>query len=348
MRTLPTAFDPTIPTLTGRALDEVRRWASELLAESAFLGRKPTVKLSKHRRFENARASNAIECVDQPTVVQAHIEVETLVDRRIQEARASGKNFDPMDPELFLWLHGEFYRRMPAEFRRMGDESIAPVEIIPGELRDRMVAVGNQWCPEPAALPGLLEHFHDCYRLDRFNTIEEKLIAVVASHSRFEWIHPFLDGNGRVGRLALHAALSWVLPCAAWWPVSTGFEREREGYLVAIAHSHWARAHDTDGRGPLSERELIGWCRFVLENLIGEIQRRRESNLYIGMVMAGARIDRQFDLANQYRDLLIRLVLSNGGHLPNTEEIRRRVGGFSQAVLERIEAIIRDSLGFRS
>ena len=36
---------------------------------------------------------------------------------------------------------------------------------------------------------------------------DRKLIAVMAAHHRFAWIHPFIDGNGRVGRLLTDAIL---------------------------------------------------------------------------------------------------------------------------------------------
>jgi len=34
-----------------------------------------------------------------------------------------------------------------------------------------------------------------------------KIIGVAASHHRLLWIHPFIDGNGRVTRLLSHALL---------------------------------------------------------------------------------------------------------------------------------------------
>lgn len=274
--TEPTAFEPALPRLPGPELDGLRALARELASKAEALAPEPTPELVERRRFENARASNAIERVTDAEALAAHVEVERLVDQRIEEARERAENFDPMSPDFFRWIHAEFYHRMPEKLRRLEDGSSAPLEVISGEIRDRMVAVGSHWCPEPAALPELLEHFHNRYRLDGLHSIEDKLIAAMASHSRFEWIHPFLDGNGRVGRLALHAALSWMLPRGVWWSVSAGLERDSDGYIIAIGRSQWARAHDADGRGPLSERELLAWIRFMLVSAIDEITRQGE------------------------------------------------------------------------
>ena len=50
-------------------------------------------------------------------------------------------------------------------------------------------------------------------------------IAVAAAHHRLLWIHPFLDGNGRVARLLSHAMLLQALDTGGIWSVARGLAR---------------------------------------------------------------------------------------------------------------------------
>ena len=71
-------------------------------------------------------------------------------------------------------------------------------------------------------------------------------------HNRFERVHPFLDGNGRAGRLALNLMLV-RLSC----PPVVIFKRQRDTYLSAMQKA------DEDDFGPLGE--LL--ARAMLDNL---------------------------------------------------------------------------------
>lgn len=82
---------------------------------------------------------------------------------------------------------------------------------IAGKLRDCDVWVGSRKCPNPASVPHLLNDWLDKYGDASFlvnslegqedMTFEEK---IKKSHVEFEKIHPFEDGNGRVGRHILN------------------------------------------------------------------------------------------------------------------------------------------------
>jgi len=69
-------------------------------------------------------------------------------------------------------------------------------------LRQRDVKVGQHVAVSPGSLPRFLARFAEVYgglgRLD-------SLVSVAAAHHRLLWMHPFLDGNGRVARLMSHA-----------------------------------------------------------------------------------------------------------------------------------------------
>jgi len=83
------------------------------------------------------------------------------------------------------------------------------------------------------------------------------VIAVAAAHHRFLWIHPFLDGNGRVARLMSHAMLLEIGIGSALWSVSRGLARNSADYkrLLMAADEPWR--NDLDGCGALSHEALI-------------------------------------------------------------------------------------------
>ena len=75
-------------------------------------------------------------------------------------------------------------------------------------------------------------------------------------HYQFEAIHPFLDGNGRMGRLLLAMNIcQWSPLTRPWLFLSSFFERNREEYI--------RRLFDVSARGDWS-----GWVGFCLEGTI--------------------------------------------------------------------------------
>ncbi len=77
-------------------------------------------------------------------------------------------------------------------------------------------------------------------------------LCLAELHSAFERIHPFIDGNGRTGRLVLNLMLIRL-----GWPPAIIFKRSRKQYLLSLDRA------DKGDHGPLAE--LI--ARSVLENL---------------------------------------------------------------------------------
>ena len=92
------------------------------------------------------------------------------------------------------------------------------------------------------------------------------ILALAAAHHRLMWIHPFLDGNGRVTRLFTDAYFYRInLSGYGLWNVSRGLARKRDEYQRFLAAADAERENDYDGRGNLSDRRLTEFCRFFLE-----------------------------------------------------------------------------------
>jgi len=115
------------------------------------------------------------------------------------------------------------------------------------------------------------ERFEEAYNLTKLNRIRQ-LIAVAASHHRLVWIHPFLDGNGRVARLFSHAFLLHIGVGSSLWSVSRGLARNVEDYRARLMDADAVRQGDLDGRGHLSAKGLERFCLFFLGVCVDQIK----------------------------------------------------------------------------
>ena len=99
----------------------------------------------------------------------------------------------------------------------------------------------------------------------------KRLIGVGASHHRLAWIHPFLDGNGRVTRLFSHALLRELGVGSELWAVSRGLAREVESYKALLMAADEPRRGDLDGRGNLTAAGLSAFCVFFLKQCLDQV-----------------------------------------------------------------------------
>ncbi|MEW6643638.1 MAG: Fic family protein [Pseudomonadota bacterium] len=76
-----------------------------------------------------------------------------------------------------------------------------------------------------------------------------KIIGVAASHHRLAWIHPFLDGNGRVTRLFSHALLRELDVGSELWAVSRGLARRVSDFKADLQAADELRRGDLDEHG---------------------------------------------------------------------------------------------------
>jgi Fic family protein len=142
------------------------------------------------------------------------------------------------------------------------------MRLIPGELRKADVKVGRHVAISPGAIPRFLARFEAAYSgLGKSN----RILAAAAAHHRLLWLHPFLDGNGRVARLMSHAMLLEVLDTGGIWSVARGLARNVSAYKGHLAACDLPRRNDLDGRGSLSEEELASFTRFFLEICIDQV-----------------------------------------------------------------------------
>jgi len=185
----------------------------------------------------------------------AHIEAEQVIEARYtgpDGARALYNIAAVAD------LHRALFLRLPAADLLTGEGAA----IVPGVFRQQDVQVGAHVAPAFASVPALLQRWADVYGGVRRG--ELALVALAAAHQRLGWVHPFVDGNGRVMRLHSHAVLTALGYTAGLWSPLRGFARAPDRYYGLLAAADTPRRGDLDGRGNLSEQALVDWIAFVL------------------------------------------------------------------------------------
>ncbi|RKP56780.1 Fic family protein [Pararobbsia silviterrae] len=196
----------------------------------------------------------------------AHIHVQRLID--------TGRDPDawPASAAYASWLHEEFCSRLPPEMLFVDDKKTgARLEIVPGEWRKRDVQVGRHIPPPHEDLPRFMSSFDKAYGSPRL-TRTRQIQTVGAVHHRLLWIHPFLDGNGRVARLMSHALFKRLGVGTSLWSVARGLARNEDRYKTLLAQADGPREGDLDGRGNLTQRGLVAFCKFFLERSVDQIR----------------------------------------------------------------------------
>lgn len=191
----------------------------------------------------------------------AHVEVQRLLEHRLQ----AEPDLQITSPDFLIWLHQEFYRRLSPELRFVSNAATGErLEVVPGRLREREVEVGQHVGPESAAVGKFLSRFAQVYSPGRLHG-HQRIIALAAAHHRLLWIHPFLDGNGRVARLFTDAYLRRAgVTGYGLWTVSRGLARNAARYKAMLAAADSRHEGDLDGRGNLSMKHLRNWSEWFL------------------------------------------------------------------------------------
>lgn len=189
----------------------------------------------------------------------------------------------PLSLRLIREIHHELLRdargssATPGEFRR-AQNWIGP---------SGATLVQATFVPPPVA--AMKDALHDFERFLHEGGHYPTLIEVGLAHAQFETIHPFLDGNGRVGRLLNTFLL-----------VHRGMLRQPLLYL-----SHFFKLHRTEYYDRLmavrQAGDWEGWIRFFLG---GVVQTARE---------ATGTAERLFELREEHRRMIIENNLGQNG-----------------------------------
>jgi Fic family protein len=184
----------------------------------------------------------------------AHIETEIELEARLPSTPA------PLyDPALIQRIHANLFERLPPK-ERTTDQG-RPVE--PGTWRKTMVTAGRHVAPSPKAIPTLLRAWQEAYAT--LPGVELAVVGAACSHHRLLWVHPFADGNGRAARLHSHLVLAVLGVTQGLWSPLRGLAREHEAYYARLNNADLPRRNQLDGRGALSQEELVAFAGWFLD-----------------------------------------------------------------------------------
>jgi Fic family protein len=299
----PSAFQPLMPD--QRALGPSLERAAELVAEGHRLEAAAgtlRVALQPLLRSMNSYYTNKIEGQHtRPAEIEralarefvgdkrearkqrlavAHIETEEELEAEVPKLVAVY-----YEPARVQRIHANLFGRLPPH-EQTTDEGQS---VVPGAWRHTRVTAGRHVSPAAEAIPALLSAWQQAY--SALPGIELALVGAACSHHRLLWVHPFLDGNGRAARLHTHLVLTALGVTQGLWSPLRGLARQHEAYYARLNNADLPRRNDLDGRGPLSQEELVGFASWFLEVCVDQAR-------FIGSLLALS------DLRSRIDDLL--------------------------------------------
>ena len=177
--------------------------------------------------------------------VNNYIEALNSSIERLKELPLSSRLLKEAHKTLLTGVRGE--HKLPGEFRRsqnwIGGSSLLSAVFIP-----------PVW-EEVNPLMGDIENF-----LHNEDTGLTNLIKIAIAHYQFETIHPFLDGNGRIGRLmiTLYLVEKGIIEKPVLY-LSDFFEKNRELYYDNLTRVR-------------TQNDLLKWVKFFLVGVIETCQ----------------------------------------------------------------------------
>lgn len=219
--------------ITPRVLDATAEISRLLGRYEGPAGQAPQPRLRRENRIRTILGSVAIEGntlgVDQVSTILDGKRVtgparEVLEVANAVTAYEQAPRWDPTRERHLLEAHGTLMRGLVAD---AGRYRAGGVGIVQGS---RIAHVA----PPPKRVPALVE---DLLRWAKADRDTHPVVKAAVMHYELEFIHPFSDGNGRIGRLWQHVALVRFHPAFAHAPVESVIHARQKEYYRVLALS---------------------------------------------------------------------------------------------------------------
>ncbi len=200
--------------------------------------------------------------------IETKLEKTESVDQQIQEIQnieACISFIDAMPDELHI------DRKFISELHQILVKDLLPPprgegDLSPGLFRQFAVEIkGSEHKPPETSqqIDAYMQELFDFLAQD--DSPKYDLLKIALAHHRFMWIHPFSNGNGRVGRL-----LTYALLVKAGFNVHLGRILNPTAVFCIDRNAYYDYLAEAD-KG--TEEGLTTWCTYVLEGLKKEIDK---------------------------------------------------------------------------
>ncbi len=221
--------------ITTAMLDDIAEIGELVGQVNATLGLSTNPTLRRTNRIRTIHSSLAIEqntlSLEQVTAVLNGKRIlappkDIAEVKNAYEIYEIMDSLDPYSVDDLLSAHGVMTRGLVEE---SGCFRSRPVGVV--DKAGNILHFGTL----PNYVPGLMMELLDWVRESQF----PMLIKSCVFHYELELIHPFADGNGRVGRLWHTLLLTKWKPVFAWLPVESMIHDRQEEYYQAINRSNY-------------------------------------------------------------------------------------------------------------
>jgi Fic family protein len=253
-------------TVSSKAINLIAEISAQVERYAIQLEQKNGLLLRKINRIKTIQGSLAIEGNSlSESIITDIIDGKNVVApiREIQEVKNAIRTYDaypslnPFSVKDLLKAHNLMMETLLDDAGRFRSSGVG---VFSGNLAIHVA-------PPPLRVPILIDDLFDWLK----NSDDHLLIKSCVFHYEFEFIHPFSDGNGRIGRLWQSLILGKLHPIFEYLPVENMVFANQQGYYDAINKS--TKATDSGI-----------FINFMLNEILETLKQRQDDQTVNGTV----------------------------------------------------------------
>jgi Fic family protein len=211
-------LNPNLIQIDSALVNEIEDKAKSIFRSITFC------KKTSSKNLLDAFINSTNSLTELLSIKNAQMEAETEDDLKVYQRNLN---------KVILFIINEIKNERPFEsqiqlfhiFRLVSPEAH---KLHPNRYRDRLVQIGGHLCPEPERISDLVTNLF--FNMEQ---IQHPLIKAIYLHHEMIRIHPFVDGNGRITRIAKN----WILMYNLYPPIFIKDEIEKKEYIESLSNS---------------------------------------------------------------------------------------------------------------